>query len=71
MTFDEVYDSIANDKEEPVTGQDGLRVMQIIEAAIQSSAQKSNQFIDKVNFSVHFTPTIRLISVMYREAIRQ
>jgi hypothetical protein len=22
MTFDEVYDSIANDKEEPVTGQD-------------------------------------------------
>jgi predicted dehydrogenase len=29
-----------NDKEEPVTGQDGLRVMQIIEAAIQSSAQK-------------------------------
>jgi predicted dehydrogenase len=40
MTFDEVYDSIANDKEEPVTGQDGLRVMQIIKAAIQSSAQK-------------------------------
>jgi hypothetical protein len=25
-----VYNSIANDKEEPVTGQDGLRVMQII-----------------------------------------
>jgi hypothetical protein len=24
MTFDEVYDSITNDKEEPVTGQDGL-----------------------------------------------
>ncbi|MEZ7498338.1 Gfo/Idh/MocA family oxidoreductase [Flavobacterium sp. Arc3] len=38
--FDGVYDSIANGKEEPVTGQDGLRVMQIIEAAIQSSAQK-------------------------------
>jgi predicted dehydrogenase len=37
-----VYDSIANDKEEPVTGQDGLRVMQIIEAAIQSSAQKKS-----------------------------
>jgi predicted dehydrogenase len=33
------YDLIANDKEEPVTGH-GLRVMQIIEAAIQSSAQK-------------------------------
>jgi predicted dehydrogenase len=27
-------------QEEPVTGEDGLRVMQIIEAAIQSSAQK-------------------------------
>jgi predicted dehydrogenase len=40
MTFDEVYNSITNDKEEPVTGQDGLRVMQIIKAAIQSSAQK-------------------------------
>ncbi|NGY36635.1 Gfo/Idh/MocA family oxidoreductase [Flavobacterium sp. XN-5] len=37
--FDGVYDSISNNKEEPVTGQDGLRVMQIIEAAIQSSAQ--------------------------------
>ncbi|CAM2851309.1 Gfo/Idh/MocA family oxidoreductase [Flavobacterium frigoris] len=38
--FDEVYQSITNDKEEPVSGQDGLRVMKIIEAAIQSSAQK-------------------------------
>jgi predicted dehydrogenase len=38
--FDEVYNSIVNNKKEPVTGQDGLRVMQIIEAAIQSSAQK-------------------------------
>jgi predicted dehydrogenase len=38
--FDGVYDSIVNDKEEPVTGQDGLRVMQIIEVAIQSSVQK-------------------------------
>jgi scyllo-inositol 2-dehydrogenase (NADP+) len=38
--FDGVYDSIANDKKEPVTGQDGLRVMRIIEAAIQSSVQK-------------------------------
>jgi predicted dehydrogenase len=38
--FDEVYDSIANDKEEPVTGQDGLRVMQIIEAAIQVVLRK-------------------------------
>jgi predicted dehydrogenase len=27
---------------EPVTGQDGLRVMQIIKAAIQSSAQKKS-----------------------------
>jgi predicted dehydrogenase len=40
MTLMRCYDLIANDKEEPVTGQDGLRVMQIIEAAIQSSAQK-------------------------------
>jgi predicted dehydrogenase len=38
--FDEVYNSIANDKEEPVTGQDGLRVMQIIEAAIQVVLRK-------------------------------
>ncbi|TDE06724.1 Gfo/Idh/MocA family oxidoreductase [Flavobacterium hiemivividum] len=38
--FDGVYNSISNNKEEPVTGQDGLRVMQIIEAAIQSSAQR-------------------------------
>jgi hypothetical protein len=42
--------------------------MQIIEAAIQSSAQKSNQFIDKVNL-VHFTCN-RLLA-MYREVIRQ
>jgi predicted dehydrogenase len=56
MTFDEVYDSITNDKEEPVTGQDGLRVMQIIEAAIQSSAQKkSNQFIDKVKLGALYS----------------
>jgi predicted dehydrogenase len=42
MTFDEVYDLIANDKEEPVTGQDGLRVMQIIEAAkVQCSEKQS------------------------------
>jgi scyllo-inositol 2-dehydrogenase (NADP+) len=38
--FDGVYDSISNNKEEPVTGQDGMRVMQIIEVAIQSSAQR-------------------------------
>jgi scyllo-inositol 2-dehydrogenase (NADP+) len=38
--FDGVYNSIVNGKEEPVTGEDGLRVMQIIEAAIQSSAEK-------------------------------
>ena len=38
--FEGVYDSIINNKEEPVTGQDGLRVMQIIEAAIQSSSDK-------------------------------
>jgi predicted dehydrogenase len=38
--FEGVYDSITNNKEEPVTGHDGLRVMQIIEAAIHSSSDK-------------------------------
>lgn len=38
--FDGVYDSIANNKTEPVTAQDGVKVMQIIEAAIASNAQK-------------------------------
>ncbi len=38
--FDGVYNSITHDAIEPVTAQDGVHVMQIIEAAIQSSAQK-------------------------------
>ncbi|MEC5164886.1 scyllo-inositol 2-dehydrogenase (NADP+) [Flavobacterium sp. PL11] len=38
--FDGVYNSIINNTVEPVTALDGVRVMQIIEAAIQSSAQK-------------------------------
>ena len=38
--FDGVYNSISNDVQEPVTAQDGVHVMQIIEAAIQSSAEK-------------------------------
>lgn len=38
--FDEVYNSIFNDQPEPVTAQDGVHVMQIIEAAIHSNAQK-------------------------------
>ncbi|MFV8371597.1 Gfo/Idh/MocA family oxidoreductase [Flavobacterium sp. LB2P74] len=38
--FDGVYNSISLDAIEPVTAQDGVHVMQIIEAAIQSSAQK-------------------------------
>jgi predicted dehydrogenase len=37
--FEGVYQSIANDKVEPVTAQDGVNVMRIIEAAIQSSNQ--------------------------------
>jgi len=37
--FEKVYQSIANDKPEPVTAQDGINVMQIIEVAIQSSKQ--------------------------------
>ncbi|MEO8532640.1 MAG: Gfo/Idh/MocA family oxidoreductase [Flavobacterium sp.] len=38
--FDGVYDAIANNKTEPVTAQDGVKVMQIIEAAIASNAQQ-------------------------------
>ncbi|HSD06132.1 Gfo/Idh/MocA family oxidoreductase [Flavobacterium sp.] len=38
--FDGVYQSIASDQSEPVTAQDGVHVMQIIEAAIQSNDQK-------------------------------
>ena len=38
--FDGVYNSISNNQAEPVTAQDGVHVMQIIEAAIQSSDQK-------------------------------
>ena len=38
--FDGVYNSISNNTPEPVTAQDGIHVMQIIEAAIESSAQK-------------------------------
>jgi scyllo-inositol 2-dehydrogenase (NADP+) len=38
--FDGVYQSILNDKTEPVTAQEGVHVMQIIEAAIESSAQR-------------------------------
>ncbi|TRX38048.1 oxidoreductase [Flavobacterium sp. ZT3R18] len=37
--FEGVYQSIINDKREPVTAQEGLQVMQIIEAAIKSSSQ--------------------------------
>ena len=38
--FDGVYDSIANDKKEPVTADEGVKVMQVIEAAIASNAQQ-------------------------------
>ena len=38
--FDGVYNSIINDTIEPVTAKDGVHVMQIIEAAIQSSSEK-------------------------------
>jgi scyllo-inositol 2-dehydrogenase (NADP+) len=37
--FDGIYQSIVNDSKEPVTAQEGLQVMQIIEAAIESNAQ--------------------------------
>ncbi len=42
--FEGVYQSIANDKTEPVTAQEGVHVMQIIEAAIQS-----NEFMKAIN----------------------
>lgn len=38
--FEGFYNSILNNIPEPVTAQDGVRVMQIIEAAIQSNSQK-------------------------------
>ena len=38
--FDGVYQAIANGKTEPVTAQDGIRTMKVIDAAIASSAQK-------------------------------
>ena len=38
--FEGVYQAVINDKLEPVTAQDGVNVMQIIEAAFQSSEQK-------------------------------
>lgn len=38
--FNGVYEAIANNKPEPVTAQDGIKVMQIIEAAIASSTQQ-------------------------------
>jgi scyllo-inositol 2-dehydrogenase (NADP+) len=37
--FDGVYQSIVNDAKEPVTAQEGLQVMQIIEAVIESNVQ--------------------------------
>ena len=37
--FDGVYQSIVNDAKEPVSGKEGLQVMQIIEAAIESNAK--------------------------------
>lgn len=38
--FEGVYQAIANGKSEPVTAQDGINVMRIIEAAIESNEQK-------------------------------
>lgn len=39
--FDGVYNSITSNVTEPVTAQDGVKVMQIIEAAIASNAQRT------------------------------
>jgi scyllo-inositol 2-dehydrogenase (NADP+) len=38
--FEGVYQAVANDKPEPVTAQEGVNVMRIIEAAIQSNEQR-------------------------------
>jgi predicted dehydrogenase len=38
--FDGVYNSITNNITEPVTAQDGVKVMQIIEAAITSNTER-------------------------------
>ena len=38
--FDGIYKAIAEDKEEPVTADDGIKTMKIIDAAIASSKQK-------------------------------
>ena len=35
-----MYQAIANNESEPVTAQDGINVMKIIEAAFQSNDQK-------------------------------
>ncbi|MFV8351542.1 Gfo/Idh/MocA family oxidoreductase [Flavobacterium sp. XS2P14] len=38
--FEGIYRSITDDIEEPVTATEGIHVMKIIEAAIESSAQQ-------------------------------
>ncbi len=38
--FDGLYEAIANNKTEPVTAQDGVNVMRIIEASIESNEEK-------------------------------
>ena len=38
--FDGIYDSITNNKPEPVTAEDGVNVMRIIEASIKSNEEK-------------------------------
>jgi scyllo-inositol 2-dehydrogenase (NADP+) len=38
--FDGLHKAITEDKQEPVTADDGIKVMKIIEAAMESSAQK-------------------------------
>ena len=40
LLFDGLHKAITEDKEEPVTADDGIRVMKIIDAALQSSATK-------------------------------
>ena len=41
LTIERVLENIIHNKTEPVTAQEGVHVMQIIEAALQSSEQKT------------------------------
>jgi predicted dehydrogenase len=47
LIFDGMYHAIVNGSEAPVTAQEGVQVMEVITAAIQSSAEKKDRFVTK------------------------